>query len=283
MLQRWRTGYLYWAFILCIAALTACANAGTKDGGPTPAAPPSVAASPAKALEPVELVVSAAASLTDSLNEIKKLHEAKAPQTKLTFNFGASGTLQQQIEQGAPADLFISAGKKQMDALAQKQLVDPGTAKTLLLNALVLVVPADGSVNVGKIEDLANPDVKKLAVGTPESVPAGSYAKEALAFYKLWDALQPKIVLTKDVKQVLSYVETGNTEAGFVYKTDALASAKVKIGFTVDPSSHQTIDYPVGIIQASKHRKEAEAFYQYLQSKEAQDIFVKYGFILPAK
>lgn len=281
MSKPWKKSLLFLSLILCILAAAAC-SANKKDSG---AATSSPAASPSPAVttapEPVELTVSAAASLTDSLNEIKKLYEAKTGYVKLTFNYGASGTLQQQIEQGAPADLFISAGKKQMDALVEKQLIEDKSAKNLLLNELVLVVPSDGKIGVSKIEDLTNPEIKKLAVGTPESVPAGSYAKEALTASKLWDSLQPKIVLTKDVKQVLSYVETGNTEAGFVYKTDALTSKKVKIAFTVDPKSHKAIEYPMGIIKATKNKKEAESFYTYLQSKEAQDIFVKYGFSLP--
>lgn len=282
MLAKWRNALWITGIILCLGVLSACSDAGIKNStAPSPAASAAPSAAATKAPEPVELTVSAAASLTDSLNDIKKLYEAKAGHVKLTFNFGASGTLQQQIEQGAPADLFLSAGKKQMDTLVQKQLIETNTAKNLLLNDLVLVVPADGKVSVNTMEDLSKADIKKLAVGTPESVPAGSYAKEALTTLKLWDSLQPKIVLTKDVKQVLSYVETGNTEAGFVYKTDALMSQKVKIALTVDPKSFSAIEYPIGIVKATKFKKEAEAFYQYLQTKEAQDIFVKYGFVLP--
>lgn len=253
----------------------------------SPTAAASIAAStapspsPTKAPEPVELTISAAASLTESLNEIKTLYAKKAPNVTLTFNYGASGTLQQQIEQGAPADLFLSAGKKQMDALVSKQLIDSATAKNLLLNDLVLIVPNDSKLAISKIEDLSKDEVKKLAVGTPESVPAGSYAKETLTYYKLWDALQPKVVLTKDVKQVLSYVETGNTEAGFVYKTDAASSKNVKIILTADPASHASIEYPIGIIKASKQPAAAKAFYDYLLTKEALDVFVKYGFTLP--
>jgi molybdate transport system substrate-binding protein len=243
---------------------------------PSPSASPSAA--PA---ETVQLTVSAAASLTESLNEIKPLYEASHPGTKLAFNYGASGTLQKQIEQGAPADLFLSAGKKQMTELADKKLIDPASVKNLLLNDLVVIVPSSGGPSVATLEDLAKPEVKKLAVGTPESVPAGSYAKEALTYYKLWDSLQSKIVLTKDVKQVLNYVETGNTEAGFVYRSDALGSDKVKVVLTVDPKSHQTIEYPIGIIAETRHRKETEDLYKYLQTKEALDIFAKHGFKIP--
>lgn len=278
------------ACALSLAAFTGLAGCTEKDkpagaaaASPTAAASAaaSLSPSPAKPADPVELTISAAASLTESLNEIKTLYAKKAPNVTLTFNFGASGTLQTQIENGAPADLFLSAGKKQMDTLVSKQLIDPATAKNLLLNELVLVVPADSKLAITKIEDLAKDEVKKLAVGTPESVPAGSYAKETLTYYKLWETLQPKIVLTKDVKQVLSYVETGNTEAGFVYKTDASSSKTAKILLTADPASHAAIEYPIGVVKASKQPAAAKEFYSYLQTKEALDVFVKYGFSLP--
>ncbi|MDF2937499.1 MAG: molybdenum transporter, periplasmic molybdate-binding protein [Paenibacillaceae bacterium] len=286
LIENWKK--LTIACAVSLAALTGLAGCGEKDEPAAAAASPSasagaasVAPSPTKAPDPVELTISAAASLTESLNEIKTLYAKKAPHVTLTFNFGASGTLQTQIENGAPADLFLSAGKKQMDALVSKQLIDSATAKNLLLNDLVLVVPADSKLAIAKVEDLSKDEVKKLAVGTPESVPAGSYAKETLTYYKLWDSLQPKVVLTKDVKQVLSYVETGNTEAGFVYKTDAASSKNVKIILTADPASHAAIEYPIGVVKATKQPAAAKEFYDYLQTKEALDVFVKYGFTLP--
>jgi molybdate transport system substrate-binding protein len=269
------------------AIASGCGGSGKEPAGTaaSPAASAGATAAQPATVQPkpesVELTVSAAASLTDSMNDIKKLYEAKYPNVKLTYNFGASGTLQQQIEQGAPADLFLSAGKKQMDALADKQLIEAGTNKNLLGNELVVVTAADSKAGFAGLEDLAKPDFKKIGVGTPESVPAGSYAKEALTSAKLWDTLQDKLVFTKDVKQVLTYVETGNTEAGFVYKTDALASSKVKIALTVDPKMYKPIEYPIGIVKATKNKPEAERLYQYLQTKEALDVFVKYGFTLP--
>ncbi|MDB5052888.1 MAG: molybdenum transporter substrate-binding protein [Bacilli bacterium] len=232
-------------------------------------------------IKQVELTISAASSLTDSLKEIQTLFTGINSKVKLNFNFGASGTLQQQIEQGAPVDVFISAGKKQMQALIDKQLVEVTQQKNLLTNELVLVTPIDDKRSVNKVEDLAKPEVNNIAVGQPDSVPAGSYAKEALTYYKLWDALQSKIILAKDVRQVLTYVETGNSDAGFVYKTDALTSKKVKVDVTIDPKSYPPIQYPMGLIKASKHFKESQVFFDYLQSKAAQDIFLKYGFSLP--
>lgn len=226
----------------------------------------------------VKLTVSAAASLTDALNDIQKMYEKKNPNVKLNFNFGASGALQQQIEQGAPADLFLSAAAKNLKALADKQLIAADQQTNLLSNELVVVVPADGGAALASEADLTKAEVRHIAIGIPESVPAGNYAKESLTNAKLWDALQSKAVQGKDVRQVLQYVETGNADAGFVYKTDALTSDKVKIALTVDPATYTPVQYPIGIVKATKHGKEAEAFYTYLQTREALDVFVKYGF-----
>nr|WP_312886504.1 molybdate ABC transporter substrate-binding protein [Paenibacillus foliorum] len=250
----------------------------------TPASPPPAQVSQPTSTAPaekVELTISAAASLTDALKEIQTNYEGKNKQIKLNFNFGASGALQQQIEQGAPADLFLSAATKNMKTLIDKQLIDASQQKNLLINELVVVIPDDGKSALQKIEDLTNGSIKHLAVGEPQTVPAGSYAKEALTNSKLWDALQPQIVQGKDVRQVLTYVESGNAEAGFVYKTDALTSKKVKVAFSVDPKLYTPIEYPGGIVKSTKHNKEATDFYTYLQSKEVQDVFVKYGFSTP--
>ncbi|HEY2494995.1 MAG TPA: molybdate ABC transporter substrate-binding protein [Paenibacillus sp.] len=228
--------------------------------------------------EKVELTISAAASLTDALQEIQTLYEADHTNVKLDFNFGASGALQQQIEQGAPADLFLSAATKNMNALIDKKLVDTQQQQNLLINELVVVIPKESKDTISNENDLINDHFQKVAIGIPESVPAGNYAKEALSYMGLWDQLQSKMVQAKDVRQVLQYVETTNVDAGFVYKTDALTSDKVKIAFAVDPATYAKIEYPVGIVKATKHSKEAEEFYTFLQSSPALDIFVKYGF-----
>ncbi|MCS7458657.1 molybdate ABC transporter substrate-binding protein [Paenibacillus doosanensis] len=254
---------------------------GTKQepaAGGNAAAPSQVSQTSPTPAEKVELTISAAASLTDALKEVQGKYEAAHANIKLNFNFGASGSLQQQIEQGAPADLFLSAATKNMKALVDKQLIDSAKQNNLLTNELVAVVPADGKVAVSKEADLTKPEVKKIAIGIPESVPAGSYAQEALTNAKLWEGLQSKTVQGKDVRQVLQYVETGNADAGFVYKTDALTSSKVKIAFAVDPKTYTAVEYPIGIVKATKHGKESEDFYTYLQSKDALDIFAKYGF-----
>ncbi|KZE78480.1 molybdenum ABC transporter substrate-binding protein [Paenibacillus elgii] len=269
---------------LLLALSLAIGLTGCGEAKPTPADAPKAGQETKQAApaEKVELTISAAASLTDALKEIQTAYESKNAGIKLNFNFGASGALQQQIEQGAPADVFLSAAAKNMKALVDKQLVDAAQQKNLLVNELVVVVLEGGQAQVGTVVDLAKPEVKHVAIGEPESVPAGGYAKEALTNAKQWDVLQPKLVMAKDVRQVLTYVESGNAEAGFVYKTDALTSKKVKIAFNVDPKTYKPVEYPAGIVKATKHAKEAEAFYTYLQSKEATDVFAKYGFTVPA-
>ncbi|MDP4127557.1 MAG: molybdate ABC transporter substrate-binding protein [Bacillota bacterium] len=228
-------------------------------------------------VEPTEIMVSAAASMKDSLTELQKAYAEKTPEVKLTFVYGASGTLQQQIEQGAPVDLFISAGKTQMDALEQRNLLVKESKVDLVGNELVLVAGKDNT-KVTSLEDLTKADIDKISIGTPESVPAGKYAQESLTNLKLWDALKPKFVLAKDVTQVLNYVETGNVEAGLVYQSDAQGSTNVKVVTVVPASSHKPIAYPAAVIAATKHKQAAEDFLKYLQSSDAEKIFVKYGF-----
>ncbi|TYP78153.1 molybdate transport system substrate-binding protein [Paenibacillus methanolicus] len=224
-----------------------------------------------------ELLVSAAASLKDSLGDIEKQYEKTHANIDLTFNFGSSGTLQKQIEQGAPADLFFSAGQKQMDALKKEELVD--TSATILRNSLVMIVSSDSDLAFTTVKELTAKSIKKVAIGQPESVPAGQYAKETLTARKTWDALQDKLVYAKDVRQVLNYVETGNADAGFVYRTDALTSRKARIAINVDARAHAPIVYPAGIVKATEHPAEAKAFFAYLKTKEAAAVFAKYGFI----
>lgn len=229
-----------------------------------------------------EIIVSAAASLTDSLTELQTMYNQKNPKVKLTFNFGGSGTLQQQIENGAPADLFISAGKSQVDTLVGKNLLNKDSITNIVGNDLVLVVGKDNT-EVNSIQDLTKAGVEKISIGTPETVPAGKYAQESLTNLKLWDTVQPKLVLAKDVTSVLNYVETGNAEAGFVYKSDALGSTKVKVAATVPAETHKAILYPAGVVTASKNQQEAQDFLKFLQSPEAQRVFEKYGFSIPQK
>lgn len=271
-----------WAAAMLLLLAACGSNAGSQtEISSTPSAAAEASESPSAdptGGESVELTISAAASLTDALGEIKTAYEGEHPDTKLSFNFGASGALQQQIENGAPADLFLSAASKNMQALVDGGLIDEGSQMNLLKNELVLVAATDAGTDIKQESDLTSDAVKKVAIGIPESVPAGAYAQEALTSQNLWDALQDKLVQGKDVRQVLQYVETGNADAGFVYKTDALTSDKVVIAATVDPASYTAVTYPIGIVKATAHPEQAEQFYSYLQSDEALDVFTKYGF-----
>ncbi|BCJ86251.1 molybdate ABC transporter substrate-binding protein [Effusibacillus dendaii] len=226
----------------------------------------------------VELYVLAAASLGDVMKELAPKYESSHPGQKLVISYGSSGTLQRQIEQGAPADIFISAGAKQMDELIQKNLIDPQNETDLLANKLVLIVSKESKSEIRTFADLKNQSVKKIAIGEPESVPAGTYAKQTLTQIGIWESLQAKFVYAKDVRQVLAYVETGNVDAGIVYKTDAASSDKVKIAATADEKTHSPILYPIGITKNSKHVKEAQTLYNWLRESEATALFTKYGF-----
>ncbi len=234
----------------------------------------------AQQVQPVELNISAAVSLKDALAEIQKNYQTKNPNVKLVFNLGASGALQKQIEQGAPADIFISAAPKQMNELEAKNLVNKATRKNLVENKLVVVVPKDTKLNITKYEDLTQKDVQKIALGETATVPAGQYAQEVLQKLGLWDKLQERVVFAKDVRTVLAYTETGNVEAGIVYKTDAIASDKVKVAAVAPEGSHQPILYPIAVTTATKQQQAAEAFSEYLFSPESKAIFEKNGFVM---
>jgi molybdate transport system substrate-binding protein len=228
-----------------------------------------------------ELVISAAASLQESLLAIQPEYEKSNPHIKLTFNFGSSGTLQKQIEQGAPADVFIAAGAKQMKTLVDKNLVESANQLPLLSNDLVLIIPIDSKIKLEKLEGLTQNEFNHIALGIPETVPAGAYTKETLQYLNIYETLKSKLVQTKDVRQVLTYVETGNADAGFVYRSDAMTSTKVNVVLTIDAKMHEPITYPAGIVKATNHLKEAKSFYQYLQGKQATAVFVRNGFKLP--
>ena len=226
-----------------------------------------------------EILVSAAASLTDVLKEISTGYQAKAKHT-LKFNFGPSSGLARQIEEGAPADIFFSADLPQMDALDKKSLLEPGTRKNLLSNQLVIIMPADSKIAITSPKDLLKADVKKIALAEPGSVPVGVYSSKYLTDEGLWDQVKPKIVPVQDVRATLASVESGNVEAGFVYKTDAAISKKVKIVYEVPVDKGPKITYPAAVVKESKRKDAARDFMNYLQRPTAKDAFKKYGFVV---
>jgi molybdate transport system substrate-binding protein len=226
-----------------------------------------------------EIVVSAAASLTDVLKEIAAAYQVKSKHT-VKFNFGPSSGLARQIEEGAPADIFFSADLPQMDSLDKNSRLESGTRKNLLSNQLVIIVPADSKVSLSSPKDLLKPEVKRIALAEPSSVPVGVYSSKYLADEGLWDKVKPKIVPVQDVRATLAAVESGNVEAGFVYKTDAAVSKKVKIVYEVPIDRGPKIIYPVAIVRESKRKDAARDFLNYASSPAAKETFKKFGFVV---
>ncbi len=226
-----------------------------------------------------EILVSAAASLTDVLKEIGAVYQSKSKHT-VEFNFGSSSGLARQIEEGAPADIFFSADLAQMDRLDKSGLLEPGTRKNLLSNQLVIIVPADSKLALSSPKDLLKSDVKQIALAEPSSVPVGVYSRKYLSDERLWNKVESKVVPVQDVRATLASVESGNVDAGFVYKTDAAISKKVKIAYAVPIDKGPKITYPVAMVKASKRKEAARDFINYLQSSAAKDVFKKYGFVV---
>ena len=229
-----------------------------------------------------ELILSAAASMQDVLREIEQLYINKYPQAKIIFNFGSSGSLQRQIEQGAPVDIFISAAPQQMNDLADRELILNETRQDLVKNQMVLVTPQDNQL-INNFDDLIGQSAKQIALGDPNSVPAGKYAQEILTNLNLINDVKTKTVYGKDVRQVLNYVATGNIEAGIVYRTDLATTKKVKIVATALQATHSPAIYPIAVVKDSNHPEAAKQLLEFLFSPQAQAIFEKYGFMTIGK
>lgn len=225
------------------------------------------------------IVVSAAASLTDALKEIGRMYQSKS-KNRVTFVFASSSTLARQIEAGAPADVFFSADVQTMNALERNGRLEPGTRKQLLSNQLVIIVPADKPTLVNSPEDLLDPRVRRIALAEPSSVPAGVYTKAYLESLGLWDKVKPKVVPVLDVRATLASVESGNVEAGLVYKTDAASSKRVKTVFEVPIGKGPKIIYPVAILKESKSKAAAKEFLNVMVSPSGVNVFKRYGFVV---
>lgn len=230
----------------------------------------------------VTLTVSAAASLQDAIAAVGQEYETQVPHVELVFNFGSSGSLQHQIEQGAPADIFISAAQSKMEALRDKDLILEDTHQDLVQNKIVAIAPKD-TQKIAKLQELTTDKFTKIALGDPESVPAGHYSKEVLDSTNLSQKLASKFVFSKDVRQVLSYVETGNVDAGFVYATDAKLCKNCQIIFIAPEESYSSIVYPIAAINGSKNLDSARQFIEFLATEPAKAIFEEYGFVAIAK
>jgi molybdate transport system substrate-binding protein len=227
-----------------------------------------------------ELTVSAASSLTNAFKEIAKRYQAQYPESKVALNFGASGALLQQLSKGAPVDVFASADQETMDVAQQRGLVKAEDRRDLVRNTLVLIVPADSTVAIKRLEDLAQPSVKRIAIGMPASVPVGRYSQHALKSARLWAAVEPKAINTHNVRQSLDYVARGEVDAAFAYATDAaLMKGKVKVAFEVPID--MAITYPIARTVASANPAEADRFVRYLLSPAGQAVLASFGFRKP--
>ena len=224
-----------------------------------------------------EIRLSVAVSLTDAINEICADYSKAHPGTTCVSNFGGSGTLAKQIAAGAPADLFISANPKWVDFLVGEKRVAADTVRILAANTLVFVGPK------GRASALADlPKLKRIAIGSPRSVPAGQYAEEAMKKAGVYDTLaaEGKLVMAQDARQALVYADRGETDGAFVYKTDALLAREAVILFEVPKEFHSPVTYPMALTDSGRANPEAQEFYRYLQSAEAGKVLTKFGFVL---
>jgi len=236
---------------------------------------------PAQAVEPV--TVFAAASMTDALNKAGEAYKAEAG-PEIRFSFASSSTLAKQIEQGAPADLFISAAENWMDYLAERDLIVKESRAALVSNGLVLVAPEASALKVDAISSATDlPGMLgaegRLAVGDPDHVPAGAYAKDALTSLGLWSGVEPRLARADNVRAALAQVARGEVPLGIVYSTDAADQAGVKVLATFPPSSHKPISYPVAIVKG-RDSAEAKAFLGWLKGAKGMAILQEFGFIV---
>ena len=226
-----------------------------------------------------EVTVFAAASLFDALKEIAAGYE-KESGDRVVFNFGASSSLARQIEEGAPADVFFSADEARMDGLAKKGLILTETRRSRLSNTLVVVLAADNPLRIASAHDLAGDQVKRIALADWKAVPAGVYARAYLEKAGLWPAVERKVIPTENVRAALAAVESGNVDAGIVYKTDARVTKKVRIALEVKPEAGPPISYPMAVLRESGRIEAGKRFVRYLDSAEAEMVFEKFGFII---
>ncbi len=232
-----------------------------------------------------EIIVSAAASLTNVMEEVRQAFETQNPGIIVTCNFASSGSLVQQMDNGAPVDVFASASINHMDRAEGKGLIISSTKKIFAANELVLIVPSQSNVAINQVSELIAPEIQKIAVGHPESVPAGRYAKIFLEKHRLWEPLYDRLVYANSVRQVLDYVRRGEVDAGFVYKTDVhrlnatnKTTAGVGVKTKLDAAKSLNILYPIAVTRMTKHQKSAARFCEFVNGPAGQRILSDHGF-----
>ena len=227
--------------------------------------------------EETTITLAAAASLKNCMdNELIPMFEEQYPHIKIQTTYDASGKLQSQIEEGAPIDVFMSAAMKQMDSLKEQGLMAEDSIAQLLENKVVLIVPENNSKDINTFEDILESD--SIAIGDPESVPAGQYAKEVLTNLELWDKVSDKLSLGTNVTEVLNWIAEGSGDVGIVYSTDAASNPKVKVVCEAPEGTVSKVIYPIGIVKNSQNEEAATNFITFLQTDEAMKIFESYGF-----
>lgn len=244
--------------------------------------------------EETELSVFAAASMTESLNQIAEMYREVAPDVTLVYNFDSSGTLKTQIEEGADCDIFISAAQKQMDQLdiaggeeenpQGLDFVDTATRFDLVGNSVVLIVPEDSEKELKDFAQLAEDEVQLIALGNSD-VPVGQYSQEIFTYMGIWEDLQKagKITFGSNVKEVLAQVEAAAVDCGVVYSTDAATAEGIRVAASAPEGSHQPITYPAAVMKHSVHPEEAQAFLEYLKSDACSEVFEEIGFVIPER
>lgn len=227
-----------------------------------------------------QLTVSAAASLTDAFTAVKAEFQKEHPGLTVNMNFAASGALLSQMEQGAPVDVFASANQKTMDKAVERKLIDTATRVNFAQNSLVLTVPAGNPAKVKDLDSLKAATVKTIAVGNPETVPAGNYTKIALTKAGVWDTLKAKYIMAESVRQVLDYLMRGEVDAGFVYATDAFKGGK-KVAIVAEIPLEKPVSYPIAVLGHAANKKDGEAFIKFVTGPKGQEILKKFGFKKP--
>ena len=231
-------------------------------------------------LQAQTLTVSAAASLTNAMQAIGQAYEKAHPGSQISFNFAASGPLLAQIQQGAPVDVFASADQETMNRAAAAKLLADDTRANFAQNTLVVIVPSGAAKMPQSLADLGGADFKRIATGTPVTVPVGRYTMEAVHKAGLAEALAPRWIFGENVRQVLNYVARGEVDAGFVYRTDALIEpGKTRIAFTAPTST--PVSYPIAAVAASKDGAGARKFIDFVRSSSGTAILEKFGFSKP--
>lgn len=256
--------------VAMLAVLTACGQTESKDEKET--------GEKNEGKKPVaELTVLAAASMTDAMQEIGEAYQETRENIEITYQFDSSGTLKTQIEEGASADIFISAATKQMEELVQGDLVEEDSVFPWLENKVVLIVPKDSEDGPDSFEAVAQEEVPMIAIGN-EDVPVGQYTQTIYQNLGLWENIQAKANLASNVRQVLDWVATGNAPCGVVYATDAQIEENVKVVCEAPQGSCDPVIYPAGMVSASKEKEEAASFLEYLKTEEVSEILKAYGF-----